>query len=248
MFTRWASTIGNLLWLRKKGWSTLPDRDVSRLAWEHSNSLTASVLAEYGGGSYLPAGEFWVFLFSDHFRNEIGGEEEKNPKNFSKTQHLLQLQLRKSLHGILQKENPYADIWVQDDEEYTIPFLLKTCKVIARSQCKVYTSYPIHQWRNSFLWHADKRNRLVSYQGVKEFASAWMLMRCLETSFLDTVCSCCYWIPSGTRPRGTVCMLTCEGEENLLQSPEPVELQVHKVTECYQMLYMAQRDFKDGAE
>lgn len=44
-------------------------------------------------------------------------------------QLLLQFQSRASLYGIVQKKNLnlYANIWVQADQEHTIPLLLKTC-------------------------------------------------------------------------------------------------------------------------
>lgn len=62
---------------------------------------------------------------------------------------------------------------MQADQEDTISLFLKHASY--EFQRDVCTSYPIHLLGNSFLWHTGNRNKLVSYQGVKELASGWTM-------------------------------------------------------------------------
>lgn len=64
---------------------------------------------------------------------------------------------------------------MQADQKHTISLLLKYARQLHESSCEIYTSYPINLLGNSFLWHTGDRNKLVSYQGVKEFASGWTM-------------------------------------------------------------------------
>lgn len=104
--------------------------------------------------SQLPVWEFqgaFCFLFSlfvfvlNDLRNENWGEE--GIWRASARQFLLQFQPRASLHSSKRNFNPYADIWMQADEESTVLFFPKTCKVIAEST--LHTLFI--NYRNSFL-------------------------------------------------------------------------------------------------
>lgn len=92
-------------------------------------------------------------------------------------QSLFQFQLKVSLYGILQKEISTSMLTsgCKLTRNTQSPFSWKHAGQLPESQCEFYTSYHIHQLRNSFLWQTDNRNRLVSYQGVKEFTSAWTM-------------------------------------------------------------------------
>lgn len=147
---------------------------------------------------------------------------------------------------------------MQADQEHTTPLLLKTCKVIAW----------VSIWSLHFIPYSSTKKQLPLAHRQQEQASfisgcqricfsldhecsALTLTRCLESSFLHTICKWCYWIYqilSSTQPRGTVCILTCPSEENLLQCPKPIALQVQKVTEREQLLYIAQGYLKGAVE
>lgn len=76
-------------------------------------------------------------------------------------------------HPSKKSLNLLAAIWMQADQEHTISLFLKHARQLHESQYEVYTSFPIHLLGNSL--HTGNRNKLVSYQGVKEFASGWTM-------------------------------------------------------------------------
>lgn len=163
------------------------------------------------------------------FRNQIWGEKGNNLTSFSKAQPLLQFQPTASLYDVLQKE-PSACMLTRNTQ---FPFSWKLARYLQESLCEVYTSYSVHQLRNT----QEKALFLSGCQRIcfnlDHECTALTLTRCLKSSFFHTVCKWCSWtlwtFPSA-EPRGTACVLTCPSEENPLQCPKPMALQVQFLT------------------